>query len=552
VDDTLTELVEYISDRMTVTDKKLPPVFNFDVDVVTSNNVSGLDYTLTLSDKLLENKKFCTTSRGSENDIKVREETSWNELFSLVVTVWYYQLGIKDADIFATDENDLLMNIGSLINIGEKDFIKDENGNYIELEDGSYIAVQTTYTKDENGEYVVDLNGNYIKFGTNKYYKFDTKYEKDENGNFVESSEGNYIKFEVQDSLDKLNVSVRGDVTVLDNLDTLYYVTKAEFPKSPNHVVSVKSDAIDKIFVAPSYESEYFFKLNNIKINPEGETPETLGVLADNLLIKGFINPNKKSQRSTIYFKLDPNPPYETDESIENKDKHYGGITIIDRRDEDLEEGEVYQPQRFEANSVILRDAEINGNGSVLNVLAADAEIVFRDVIIQDNRSTGLGGAVYTKSDVSIFAETADTIFERNEQNSTSTSTPNKNLNDIYFAKDYTQEGVVQNLNLNAATGQKIVFLSGIDFDKNTKLVLNINPDVVPPVVEEGEEAPIQYDYSGTIRFNGDVASIDKPLACINFNGGTLSFSDDKFTSVYTSDFKVAKETFLNLDINLS
>ncbi len=301
----------------------------------------------------------------------------------------------------------------------------------------------------------------------------------------------------------QLHFDISSNMSKQQELDTLYYVNA--YDKIPT-----------KEFVTTDANELYKVDLSTIPLDDFDTHPVSMGVTKGNMVIRGAIGQNSNGEeiRSTIDF-----------------DNKYGGFTIVDNKDD-----EIRVPQKFEFDSVDIRSAYIDGNGSLLNVLASDSQIIFKDVIIENNNSTGLGGAVYTKSDISIYAINADSVFKGNMQNAAQTSQPDLNFNDIYFAKNFEEDGE-QNLNLNASTGHVVSLASGIDFDKDTRLVLNINTGY-------------EKDYDGTVSIKGSIGSKDKPLAAININGGTFNVSNGT-TSIYTDNLSITKNTLYNFAIDM-
>ncbi|HBX35651.1 MAG TPA: hypothetical protein DEF63_07880, partial [Cyanobacteria bacterium UBA11440] len=330
-----------------------------------------------------------------------------------------------------------------------------------------------------------------------------------------------YYKLSINDN-NGLHFDITSDMAEQRQLEALYFVNRDK-------------TNVDKIFAASDTNTHYV-NLDSIDLDITGTVhPKSVGITKGNLTISGLIETDLQGNeaRSTLDFQ-----------------HKYGGMTVAEEHlVEEVVDGEttfVHKPQTVLFDSVHLTKANASsddtvnlGNGSLLNVLANDATVILRDVVVDHNNSDGLGGAIYSKSDVSIYADNADSVFDGNRHNLAEGNSKEVS-NDLYFAKNYDEYGE-QNLYLNAKTDKTIAIRSGIDFDKDTKLVLNVNN-------EDG--------YDGTVYIRNDVGSAEKSLANINLNGGTLSVSNDssnkpEFSTIYTDNLTILKDTYYTFDIDV-
>lgn len=161
--------------------------------------------------------------------------------------------------------------------------------------------------------------------------------------------------------------------------------------------------------------------------------------------------------------------------------------------------------------------------GAIYNDSAGSLTII--NSTFSGNKVATNGGAIYNAGTLNIIADGGNTSFLNNYNDAT--------LNDIYLN--------ASNLNLNASSGNKITFSSGVD-SSNISNIININKSgiteniktvVNDAVVSSSTTAPT----NGTIIFNSIVNN-----ATVNLYSGTLAINS---TGIANSNY------FNNVNLNL-
>ena len=183
-------------------------------------------------------------------------------------------------------------------------------------------------------------------------------------------------------------------------------------------------------------------------------------------------------------------------------------------------------------NNTTIINAYTKGNGSLVNATAYKNNLItITDTSLNNNTSEGLGGAIYTTSDLIVNADTQDVLFTDNKSNYNPTNYTWTN-NSIYLANNINPN---VNLTLKATLGQTLSILDGIDFNKNGAII-NIN---------DGTS-------EGTVNVAGTLGStFAKQLGELNINGGTFSLVDGSFSNICTNILNITKNTNYKIDIDV-